>query len=151
VSTLSDKSTNGLSHLTNDHSTKLADDDECHPISANNATTVYAHLATPSQTAPGHDNKFFNYKAQLHELNDKINMMMQLWPMTRPMAPASLQHVSCPQNTTTYFQTPDATSLPATAIESLSTATHPAITLIVQRREAITTKFPCLHPAFLEN
>jgi len=78
-------------------------------------------------------------------------MMMQSWPMVRPMTPTPHQHALCHQNTTTYFQTPDATSLPATAIESLSTATHPAITPIVQQREAITTKFPCLHPAFLEN
>ncbi len=149
--TPSDKSSNGPPHLSNDYSTELADDNERHPISADKATTTYAHLATPSQTAPDHDNKLFDYKAQLHELDNEINRMMQLWPMTRPTAPTSLQHMSCPQNTTTCFQTPDDTSLPTVAIESLSTAAHPAITPIVQQRVAITTEFPCLHPTFLTN
>jgi len=146
---LHDKSTNGISHLTNNHSTELADANNSHSFSAN-ATNVGAHLATPTQTVPYHNNKYFDYKLQMNEINDAINMMMQSWPTVKPMTLTSCQHVLCHQNTTTYFQTPDDHYLSVAAIASFSTAAHPASTPIVQQREEITTEFPCQLTAFLE-
>jgi len=86
-------SINGFSPCNTDNSNALANNDNCHQISAGNTTNMCVHLATLSPAPPCHDDEFFNYKLRLNEIDDACNQMMLSWPMARHMVPTSLQHL----------------------------------------------------------